>query len=212
MCRGATFCSELGVDPSQWSLNTPLAFPEVFNTTHTLFISAYEAAIAGDLELAKSLLNKTIERGIRDWYVEHGQMSGFFRFKALGNMPAPKYLGELDPLTSITQFETQVYDHDAYRCAYCSNPLIHSKELKNLEKLLGPDNFRTSGTNVQRHGFIFILRATLDHVVPLSHGGRTELSNLVTSCWSCNYGKSNYTLAEIGLNDPRLNRDTKESD
>ena len=211
MCRGTTSCSELGVESSRWSLNAPLEFPEKFNTTHALFISAYEAAMAGELEMAKNLLGETNEAEIRNWYVEHGQMSGFFRFKALGNKAAPKYLGRRDPLTSISQFETQVYKRDDYRCVYCKNPLIHSKVLKNMEKLLGLVSFPTSGTNAQRHGVVFILRATVDHVVPLSQGGRTELANLVTSCWSCNYGKSNFTLAEIGLTDPRLNRYTKKS-
>jgi 5-methylcytosine-specific restriction endonuclease McrA len=44
--------------------------------------------------------------------------------------------------------------------------------------------------------------ATLDHVVPLSLGGRTNESNLVTCCWSCNYGKANYTVEQIGIDNP----------
>lgn len=31
----------------------------------------------------------------------------------------------------------------------------------------------------------------VDHIVPVSHGGRTEMSNLQTLCQSCNLGKSN---------------------
>jgi hypothetical protein len=33
-------------------------------------------------------------------------------------------------------------------------------------------------------------------------GGRTDESNLVTSCWSCNYGKANYTVEQIGISNP----------
>jgi len=46
--------------------------------------------------------------------------------------------------------------------------------------------------------------ATLDaDVDPHSRGGRTDPSNLVTACWACNYGKSSYTLTELGMEDPR---------
>jgi 5-methylcytosine-specific restriction endonuclease McrA len=44
--------------------------------------------------------------------------------------------------------------------------------------------------------------ATLDHVIPWSLGGRTDESNLVSSCWSCNYGKANFTVEQIGIRNP----------
>jgi len=37
---------------------------------------------------------------------------------------------------------------------------------------------------------------------PHSLGGRTELDNLVTSCYSCNFGKAEYTLKQLGIDDP----------
>ena len=208
MCRAAKVCSELGLEQSNWNLSSPLKPPQEFSEVHALFLSSYSFACDGNLELAIETLRKTNDGKIRDWYVEHGQMSGFFRLKALGSKSAPKYFGELDPNTSITNFETQVYERDGFKCAYCGNDVVHTRILKRMETLVGPESFRTSGTNAERHGTVFILRATADHVVPISRGGRTELSNLVTSCWSCNYGKSSYTLEEIGLKDPRSIKDT----
>jgi hypothetical protein len=41
-------------------------------------------------------------------------------------------------------------------------------------------------------------------VVHHAAGGLTNAENLVTACWSCNFGKADYTLEEIGLEDPRL--------
>ena len=35
-----------------------------------------------------------------------------------------------------------------------------------------------------------------DHIYPVSRGGTSELSNLTTSCFSCNRSKSNKTLEE----------------
>jgi 5-methylcytosine-specific restriction endonuclease McrA len=33
--------------------------------------------------------------------------------------------------------------------------------------------------------------ATLDHVLPQSHGGKTTWENIVTACGPCNHGKGN---------------------
>ena len=61
-----------------------------------------------------------------------------------------------------------------------------------MEKLLGSEHFKAAGrSNKIRHGISLTFRATADHVVPISHGGRTSMDNLVTSCWNCNYGKYN---------------------
>lgn len=38
---------------------------------------------------------------------------------------------------------------------------------------------------------------TVDHVVPLSSGGRNEPSNLVTACYDCNIGKSDTAVDSV---------------
>jgi len=48
--------------------------------------------------------------------------------------------------------------------------------------------------------------ATIDHVVPVSRGGKSEYTNCVASCHDCNNLKSNKTPAEVGL---RLKRRPK---
>ncbi|WP_425342692.1 HNH endonuclease [Piscinibacter koreensis] len=47
------------------------------------------------------------------------------------------------------------------------------------------------------------MAASLDHVVPHSRGGTHELSNLVTACYCCQFGRGEWTLAESELADPR---------
>jgi hypothetical protein len=42
-----------------------------------------------------------------------------------------------------------------------------------------------------------------DHVHPVTLGGADDETNLVTACLSCNYGKHQYTIAQLGLEDPR---------
>jgi len=44
---------------------------------------------------------------------------------------------------------------------------------------------------------------TFDHVVPRSHGGRTNWGNVVTACHDCNTQKGSKSLAECGFALPR---------
>ncbi len=44
--------------------------------------------------------------------------------------------------------------------------------------------------------------ATLDHVVPVSKGGRTVLGNLVVACWPCNARKKDHVLGEVTVPHP----------
>jgi CRISPR/Cas system Type II protein with McrA/HNH and RuvC-like nuclease domain len=39
----------------------------------------------------------------------------------------------------------------------------------------------------------------IDHVIPYSLGGRTELDNLVVACAECNLKKSGHTLEEVNM-------------
>jgi 5-methylcytosine-specific restriction endonuclease McrA len=41
--------------------------------------------------------------------------------------------------------------------------------------------------------------ATIDHVIPVSRGGKSEYTNCVTSCHDCNNNKANKTPSEAGL-------------
>lgn len=41
-------------------------------------------------------------------------------------------------------------------------------------------------------------------MLPLARGGSNEVENLVTACYCCQNAKSDFTLEQIGLADPRL--------
>lgn len=48
-----------------------------------------------------------------------------------------------------------------------------------------------------------LLRLTWDHVEPLTRGGPNTADNVVTTCGPCNFQKSDCTLEELSLIDPR---------
>jgi 5-methylcytosine-specific restriction enzyme A len=42
---------------------------------------------------------------------------------------------------------------------------------------------------------------TMDHLIPISRGGRSSKKNIVVSCKQCNSHKKNLTVAEIRFNE-----------
>lgn len=51
---------------------------------------------------------------------------------------------------------------------------------------------------------------TVDHLIPLSRGGRHSIGNLAPSCKSCNSSKGTRTVMEFRLNRKRLNSPKKD--
>ena len=207
MCRNADWCTELDPNPKKWSKTCPLQPPKYFNQSLNAFVKAFRAAEVGDKDVAIKLLGDTQGQELRNWYIEHGQMSGWhYRVKALKKPKPKKYAGTLEKNKSFAKYESQVYQRDGYRCGYCGIRVIDTKALLKMEKIVGKKYFKVKGKNNERHGVALALRATIDHIKPLSRGGRTRIDNLVTSCWSCNYGKLNATLEQLGISNPLKKR------
>jgi 5-methylcytosine-specific restriction endonuclease McrA len=206
MCRNASYCTELGEDTEKWSRTCPLPPPDFFQTSFNFFIAAYELAIQEKIIESIAMLDKTESDRLRYWYEEHGQMSGWHHRVKILALPKPnKFNGEVDPNKRISPFEADVYKRDGFKCRYCGIRVISPKALKKAEKLFGKEIFVAVGKgNSIRHGIALTFRATADHVLPLSFGGRTNMDNLVTSCWNCNYGKYNVLIEQMGVTDPRL--------
>jgi 5-methylcytosine-specific restriction endonuclease McrA len=57
---------------------------------------------------------------------------------------------------------------------------------------------------VEQHAAFQCMRLQFDHVLPYSRGGESSLGNLVITCASCNFGRMEWTLEEVGLMDPRI--------
>lgn len=75
-----------------------------------------------------------------------------------------------------------VWTRDKWRCLYC--------ETKVADPLTVPQ--------AAPHG------ATIDHVRPLSKGGRTAMNNLVTACFRCNQEKEDTMLENVVSPSPTL--------
>ena len=76
-------------------------------------------------------------------------------------------------------------------CDSCSSLRTATKKLR--FELFKRDNFTCQycGRNVKNDG----IKIVIDHVIPYSKGGKTEMNNLVTACKDCNSGKIDILLS-----------------
>ena len=72
-------------------------------------------------------------------------------------------------------------------CAQCRNNENRNVGRKKRFFVLYRDNFTCRYCGAKAPDVKF----HVDHKIPVSKGGNSELSNLVTACVDCNYGKSN---------------------
>ncbi|MCX2678826.1 HNH endonuclease signature motif containing protein [Galbibacter sp. EGI 63066] len=203
MCRGKNICSELGTNPNNWDVHSPLPTPNWMAEQIDIFESAANDFIAGNRNSCINRITQIRSDEITQWYIEHGQMSGRHR-KLVLKAPPPANIDEelRDPIRSPKKVQNEVFERDGYRCRYCGNKLISQDFIRLFIKKLDSDVFKKGNTNLTKHGIIHLTWPVADHVKPWKQGGRTDLTNLVSSCATCNYGKDGCTIEQLGIEDP----------
>jgi 5-methylcytosine-specific restriction endonuclease McrA len=203
MCRGKKTCSEF---PEVWSRLCPLEPPPFFFDQIPIFADAATLAAGGSMLEAREALASVRSDDLREWFVEHGQQSGVFRNRHYKRGAQGPCGMALDPTRNPDEnLKQQVWERDGFRCRYCGIQVVPIAVLKAMEKTVGREVFPITKVrkNKDRHGVMLAFCANADHVLPWKLGGATDKANLVTACWSCNYGKSDFTLDQLGLDDPR---------
>lgn len=205
MCLGNLICSEIGSDPKQFDKECLLRPPSWIGPCIDKFIQAMDCLIAGKRNACLELLNKIMdeEKAFTKWYIEHGQISGNSRAHVL-QLPEPlTFAISLHAVRNASQkLQDQILQRDHYHCRYCGCRLIDRKVMQAFVDKLASPLLTRGRKNVEKHGVILATWPYIDHVVPHSLGGRTEADNLVSSCYSCNFGKDSYTCEEVGIANP----------
>ncbi|WP_425491574.1 HNH endonuclease [Cognatiluteimonas sedimenti] len=96
----------------------------------------------------------------------------------------------------------EVFARDGWRCRYCESRVV-AKEARDIFRKYLPLEARKGRTNNDNHFGLATLSASIDHVLPFRRGGTNDLTNLVTACGPCQFGKGHWTLDEVELEDPR---------
>ena len=208
MCKGTQTCTALGTDSTKWSREAPLPVPNFFEKAVEGFTIAVASLIDGNKEDSLVALKETNHKAVGEFFIEHGQQSAYFRVQNRLEIDKKNRIAK-DLNNSprlIPKVEKEVFERDSYRCRYCGLRIISKEVFTEYSRIVGSDNFSVERENSKRNGLTLGLRGVADHVEPYASGGETSIDNLVTSCYSCNFGKAGYTLEQIGIFDPRLKR------
>lgn len=123
------------------------------------------------------------------------------RYRAVpGAPPKLKTTKERMPAARVKQ---DIHLRDGWQCRFCGIRVIWPAALTVIRKMF-PDVVRWGSRDAEIHSAFLALKAVVDHILPHSRGGDNDPYNLVTTCGPCNYGRSYWTLEEVGLADPRL--------
>jgi 5-methylcytosine-specific restriction endonuclease McrA len=80
-------------------------------------------------------------------------------------------------MSNISKLRRKLCEAQNHRCAYCGDRVIQVWEVRQIYK-----NYKSPSKHPKL--------ATLDHVIPKTHGGKADYGNSVVACKSCNEAKS----------------------
>lgn len=192
------------VDSARRCLRDPIS--EIFEAAEFLKVAA-TAHLAGDRGSAAAAIVRADMPSIWDWTQN---VMGVPDQRVLQLRPvndAPQLIDKKDrlPIRMPRAAERRaLIARDGYCCRFCGIPLIPGEVRKRIA-IRYPDEVHWGVTNTPPpHSALFAMWLQYDHIVPHARGGTNDLDNLIVTCAPCNYGRINWTLAEVGLADPRL--------
>jgi len=191
----------LGTNPSAWPSHCLIPYPAEFDTQIDKLGQALKLAKT-DPDQSRDIVKTIDSEEMKRWFIDVALKSGAWRAKYSG-------VSDVDVKTSrrrkaISQRRLEaLFERDKWRCRYCGMRIAgNRKQFKKFAKDIRMPELVTGRTDESRHGIYLMLMASYDHVKPHSEGGSNDDSNLVTSCWSCQFGKYKYSLEELGLQCP----------
>lgn len=177
--------------------------PEIFDAARYLD-AAVSAHLAGHHDLADQLIRLADMPPIRQWTESiWGAQSPHVQFRQQTDAPPHLPADQRTKLRMPTLAERrQLHVRDGYHCRVCSIPVIRQEVRQRLHDAY-PSAVQWEGRNAEQHATFQAMWVQYDHVIPHARGGTNDADNMLITCAPCNYGRMNYTFAEVGLIDPR---------
>ncbi len=101
-----------------------------------------------------------------------------------------------------------VFRQDHFVCRYCSRGLVFTPVLRCLSLLYECFPFDSHWNDQIGHPFYYNHSTSIEHRFPISRRGTSERSNLITTCFLCNYLKGDALAEEIGWQELPRSLDT----
>ncbi len=178
---------------------------EIFDAARYLD-AAVSAHMAGKHALADELIRLADMPAITDWTESlWGKGGPWSRPLSVENTPpsipkAQRTSRRMPPSVELAA----LIRRDGFHCRFCGIPVVRT-ETRSLIRKAYPEALRwgDANRNAEQHAGLQAMWLTYDHVLPYSRGGTSELDNMVIACQPCNCGRTELTLEEAGLADPR---------
>ncbi len=175
--------------------------PEIFEAAR-LLDAAVGSHLAGEKETASHLLSQANMPGIRSWTESvWGAKSVYVQVRPVVSTQIVVTARVPERMPTDAE-KMQLHARDGYHCRFCHIPVIRAKVRARFVSSY-PDSVSWGRSNVTQHAAFQCMWAQYDHVVPHASGGDNSMDNLVVACSACNFGRMNYSLAAVGLLDPR---------
>ncbi len=174
-----------------------------FDAAASLLDRAADAVLTGDHESAKKLIR---DADFPELYAFASRITGSIdpRVHWQDATPSDVFPMGLRAKSRMPSAATElsIYRRDGWRCRFCGSRVI-AKKARVVLCTLFPSEARWGRLSSEKHCALGSLAASLDHIIPHARGGSNEEHNLVTACTSCQFGRNQWTLEEVGFTDPR---------
>jgi hypothetical protein len=168
-----------------------------------LLDAAVVAHMSRQRALAAELLVSANMPVVRDWLNSiWGSKSEYVSYRATPESKPLIPKAERTPLRMPTvETRLRLHRRDGFHCRCCGIPVIRTEVRKFFYRQY--PQLRIWGTgNDNQHAAFQALWVQYDHILPHALGGTNDFENLLIACAACNYGRMQFTFAEVGLHNP----------
>jgi hypothetical protein len=183
--------------------------PDIFDAARYLD-AAVTAHLRGDRRLCEELIRLADMPSISAWSESLWGAGGpWTRPIPIANrLPFTPKDGRLaDRMPSKADMRALI-NRDGHHCRFCGIPIVRA-ETRQAIRAFYPEAVRWGSRNAEQHFGFQAMWLQFDHLVPHARGGSSDIANMVVTCAPCNNGRSNLTLDEVGLSDPRARPPTR---
>ncbi|WP_409561745.1 HNH endonuclease [Hyphomicrobium sp. MC8b] len=176
--------------------------PEIYEAA-TYLKGAASALLSGRVQDADALVRAADIPRIRDWTEALWRSSQIWTVPSLIVGTGTIRISRTAQRMPDKATRQALIHRDTYHCRFCGIPVVRSEVRNRLRKFL-PEALRWGSSNSTQHAALQAMWLQYDHLVPHSRGGDNSLENIAITCAPCNYARMNYTVDEVGLENPLL--------
>ena len=177
--------------------------PEIFDAARYVD-AAVSAHLAGKGALADELIRLANMPTIREWTESLWGKGGPWTRPLRVENPLP-FIHKDERMKARMPSKSDIealIKRDGYHCRFCGIPVVRA-EIRTLIHRAYPEALPWGTSNFSQHAGFQALWMQYDHLLPHARGGDSSLGNMLITCAPCNNGRSNLTLEEVGVADPR---------